>query len=336
MTNLGKSLGVHQAMELANRYMYSLDESYMTNVDVSFPDNSQGSTCYSKSTNKIYLLDGDAFDWDVLEHEYGHFVAYQCGFLADVGGIHYLDEVLAVTRGKNVGIQLAWNEGWATYFAINLQNKMNASSMNIPNVGDENYTDTIDAIIDYNIESVEAAYLLGESGEIAVSAILYDITDPSNSSDHDNICCDNSSIWNTIKSNSCKSLSAFITAFYNGNYTTETQLNLGQTLSHFKVAAQLNSSVSGLSGSTPTFSWVKQGGSNNYQNNSFRLAFYDASNNLILRTSTVTGTSQTLTSQQWNQIKNAGTTVYCCVETRQTTSPTTGVYYSNLITITTP
>ena len=331
---LGKSLGVHQAMELANRYMYSLENTYMDNVIVSFPDDSEGTTCFKKSENKIYVLNGDAFDWDVLEHEYGHFVAYKFDILANVGGTHTLGEILAVTKGKNTGIQLAWNEGWATYFSINLQDKTSASSMNIPNVGDKNYTDTEDASINYSVESVASAYLLGESGEVAVSGILFDITDPSSSSDYDEIYCSNSNIWDITKSNNCKTLSSFVTAFYNSTFTTQTKLKLGKTLSHFKVAAQLNSSVSGLSGTTPTFTWTKQGSNaTSYQNNSFKLAFYDSSYGLISRINCGNVTSKTLTSAQWNTIKATGSTVYCCVEAYQTSTPSTGPYYSNLIII---
>ena len=334
---LGKSFVVHQAMELANRYMYTLENMYMENLDISFPDDSEGTTCFDKDENRIYVLCGDAFDWDVLEHEYGHYVAYKFNIFADVGGTHFLDDVLAVTKGKPTGIQLAWNEGWATYFSINLQNKMSASSMIIPNVGDENYTDTDDASINYSVESVDSAYLLGESGEVAISGILFDITDPVSSSDYDEIYCSNSNIWDITKSTSCKTLSSFVTAIYNSTFTTGTKLTLGNTLSHFKVAAQLNSAVSGLSGSTPTFSWTKQGGGGySYQNNSFKLAFYNSSYGLITRIDCGNVASKTLSTAQWNAIKATGSPVYCCVETFQTSWPVTGAYYSNLITIDIP
>ena len=209
--------------------------------------------------------------------------------------------------------------------------------MIIPNVGDENYTDTDDASINYSVESVDSAYLLGESGEVAISGILFDITDPVSSSDYDEIYCSNSNIWDITKSTSCKTLSSFVTAIYNSTFTTGTKLTLGNTLSHFKVAAQLNSAVSGLSGSTPTFSWTKQGGGGySYQNNSFKLAFYNSSYGLITRIDCGNVASKTLSTAQWNAIKATGSPVYCCVETFQTSWPVTGAYYSNLITIDIP
>ena len=333
MTCLGKSLGVHQALELAQEYMYSLENEYMSNLTVSFPDNSGGTTRYESTNSTIYVLSADAFDWDVLEHEYGHFVADEFGILAAVGGNHYLDEVLAVTKGKPTGIQLAWNEGWATYFSINLQRKMNASLMGIPNVGDEYYTDTVDSTNNYSIEYVENLYLLGESGEIAVSAILYDITDPSNLSDNDEIYCDNSGIWNIVKNSECKTLSSFITAFYNSNFPLQVKLKLGKTLTHFRVSADLSDIIAGFDGSSPTFSWTKQGGSSSYTNNYFTLAFYNSSYSLICRISAGNVSSRTLNPIIWNTICNSGSTVYCCVEAYQTLEPQTGAYYSNVLTI---
>ena len=335
-TDLGKSLSVHQAMTLANRYIYSLDGAYLKTITVSFPDSSKGTSCYSPSDGRIYILAGDAFDWDVLEHEYGHFVQNCYSIANSPGGNHSLSENLADARSnKSEGIRLAWGEGWATYFAINLQNKMSASSLNIPNVGDTRYQDTVDASIDYDIEFLPSNRRIGEANEATVSAVLYDITDVKNtaSNENDNVYCSNKDVWNITKSSKATTLSEFITAFYNSGFTTQVKLNLGSTLSHYVVAAKLNTTPTGLTTSTPSFSWSKQGGSTLYPNNRFRLAFYNSSYNLILRTSYLNATSQTLTSSQWTQIKNSGSTVYCCVETYQTSTPQTGWYYSNLITL---
>ena len=333
-TNLGKSFSVQQAMALASRYIYNLEGAYLSRISVSFPDSSRGTSCYVSSSEKIYILEGDAFDWDVLEHEYGHYVQ-DCYDIEDSpGGAHSLSENLSDDRqNKSEGIRLAWGEGWATYFAINLQNKMSASSLNIPNVGDTSYQDTDDATINYNIEFLPNSRKLGEANEAAVAAVLYDITDPKNSSDSDNIYCGDGNIWNIIKNNNCTTLSEFVTSFYSSGYNQMTKLSFGATLSNYKVAAYLNSSPTGLTTSTPKFTWSKQGGSTTYPNNKFRLNFYDSAYALILSTSYVNSTSQTLNATQWNQVKSCGPVIYCCVETYQTQAPQTGKYNSNLITI---
>ncbi len=334
-TYLGQSLGIHQALEIANRYMYVLENSYMDPINVMFPYNNDGVSYFVSNgiSSTIYVLSADATDWDVLEHEYGHYVASEFGFLANVGGIHYLGDVLAVTRGKSDGIELAWNEGWATYFAINMQKRMDASLLGIPNVGDTKYTDTVDVSIEYCIENVCASYLLGESGEIAVSGILYDVTDSVDINDYDWVYCSNADVWNIIKNSGCMTLSSFISTFNNASFSTQTKLRLGITLSHFKVSALLDETISFSPGPGPTFSWEKQGGSNLYQNSSFSLVFYDSSYNQICLIPAGNTTSKTVNIALWNSIVNSGQTAYCSVISYQTDTPQTGGYFSNLLTI---
>ena len=336
-TDGGKSFSVHQAMQHANKFMKTLEGAFLNNIDVSFPDNSQGTSCFSPSEEHIYILGGDAFDWDVLQHEYGHYVQHEFGIADNPGGTHFYNVNHAdYVSNKSQGVRLAWAEGWATYYAIMLQNELALSSLSIPNVGDTEYSDTVDVSIDYDIETVDADYLLGESGEVAVSGVLYDLTDSSNSSDSDSIYCYFSDIWNITKANDCTTLSSLITGIYNAGYTTNAKLRIGITLTHFKVAASLNDAPSNMNTGTPTFSWTPQGGSANYPNNSFRLAFYDEDYNLTLRTGYTTGNTYTLSSTQWSTITAASTTIYCCVETSQTSTPSTGAYYSNLIEIENP
>ena len=333
-TNKGKSVGVHQSLELANRYMYSIDGTYLSNLNVSFPDSSHGTSCFLSSQNTIYILYDDAVDWDVMEHEYGHYVQKIYGLSGSPGGSHSMTQNLADTLGnKSDGINLAWGEGWATYYAINLQNKMSASSLNIPNVGDTRYQDTVDASINTDIEILASNMRLGEANEATVAAVLYDITDGINASENDNVQCNNTYVWSLTKTNQCKSLSAFINAFNNSSsINTQTKINLGAILSLYKVSSALEP-PSGTVSTPMTFSWIAQGGSINYPNNSFRLAFYDSSYNLILRTSYGSSLTRTPTTSQWNQIISSGGTVTCCVESRQTGSPVTGPYYSNSVLI---
>lgn len=330
-TDVGKSISIQQAMALANKYIYSLDSAYLDNVNVIFPDN--GGSRFSPSLKTIYIEPNDEFDWDVAQHEYGHYVQHTYNIANSPGGSHTLSGNLADDRkNKSAGIRLAWGEGWATYFAINLQKEMAAASLNIPNVGDTHYQD-IGTSIDLDIENLPSYYWKGEANEATVCAVLYDMTDGHNSSEDDHVYFANNNIWDITKSNHCTTLSQFITAFYAASFPFSTRLDLGSTLSRYKVAAKPNAPT-GITTNTPTFSWVNQGGSVNYPNNKFRLAFYDHNYNLILRTDYTTASSQVLTAAQWTQIKNADSTVYYLVESKQTNSPETGSYYSTKKTLT--
>ena len=331
----GRSVSVHQGMALANRYMYNLKGSYMNTIDVEFAS-SVNRTCYSYSPSMIHIIYKDAYDWDVLEHEFGHYVqdVYDINDSpASPPGGHLAEDNLADIMGnKSNGIHLAWGEGWATYFAINLQRVMGASSLGVPNVGDALYQDTEDLTITYDIENLETDLRKGEANEATVSAILYDITDPINTSEDDQININNGTVWSITKNNNCTTLSEFINAFNSYLYISKgDKVKLGSTLSRYSVSANLVSLSH--TGNTVTFTWEKQGGSINYGNNSFRLVFYDDSYNLLYMTSYSNGTSQSISLSQWNSLfSNAPSAVYSCVQTRQTSSPTTGPYYSNVIT----
>lgn len=325
-TNAGKSVSILQALTLANNYIYSLESSYLNNIDVIFP-NSSGT--YFTSTPKIYLEPNDEFDWDVAQHEYGHYVQYCYNIANSPGGSHTFEDNLADDRqNKSAGIRLAWGEGWATYFALNLQKEMNASYLYIPNVGDTHYQD-IGTGIDLDLELLPSGYWKGEANEATVCAVLYDMTDVPDSSEGDNVWFANDNIWAITKNNNCTTLSEFLSAFYVAGFEISPVLNLGSTLSRYKVAAD-PSNPTGLNTNTPTFYWSAQGGSVDYPNNSFRLVFYDSNLNYILSTSYTSSTSQTLTSSQWTQIKNASTVRYYYVETEQTNTPSTGPYKSIL------
>lgn len=324
-TNIGQSLSIQQAMALANNYIYSLESYYLPNINVAFPD--INGTRYSSSANKIYIEDHDEFDWDVAQHEYGHYVEHYFNISNSPGGSHSFSDNLADNSNKDRGIRLAWGEGWATYFALNLQKEMSASSLYIPNVGDTLYQDVYPSYTySLDLENLPSSYWLGEANEATVCAVLYDMTDGYNSSEGDNIWLANNNVWDITKSSHCKTLSEFITAFYASGFSNSTRLSLGSTLSRYKVAA---SPYAVSSNNPPTFSWNAQGGSNSYPNNQFRVVFLNSSYNTILTTGYTTSNSIQLTASQWNLIQNTHSTVYYYIETKQTdTTAPTGPYYS--------
>lgn len=328
--HLGKSLSVHQGMALANRYIKTLENNYLNSINVRFYS-STGTSYYSSSQGLINVIIGDAFDWDVLEHEFGHYVQNVYGISNNPGLDHSsLDNLADTNNNKSVGIRLAWGEGWATYFSINLQNKMGASSMNIPRVGDTYYQDTEDSNISYDIEYLPTNRRKGEANEATVAAVLYDITDAVNTSEEDQIYVNNGTVWSITKNSGSKTLSDFINAFNaSSSITKATKVKLGSTLSRYVVSAKVYSPS--VSGNSVTFTWDKQGGSTTFPNNSFRLVFFDSSYNELYSTSYVNAASQSISLSQWNTMLGSSSVVYCCVQTRQTSSPTTGPYYSNTI-----
>lgn len=82
-------------------------------VTVDFPGSSS-----SYIDKNIELLSADYNDWDVMLHEYGHYLA-DVDKLDDYdGGEHSFGVSNIPDNGKDVGVRLAWGEGLANYVAI--------------------------------------------------------------------------------------------------------------------------------------------------------------------------------------------------------------------------
>lgn len=336
--DINMALSVHQAMMYANKYIQTLEGSFLDSIDVSFPDPSQGITCFDMSNPHIYVISDDGYDWDVLQHEFGHYVQWCYGISDSPGGFHgYADNLSDLYDNKSTGVRLAWSEGWATYFAIKSQIDLSLQNRVIPYVGDTVYTDSVDGGFEYDIENVDSDYLLGEGNEVTVSGILYDLTDPKNTLDYDNTYFSYTDVWNITKSNYCSTLSDLFYGIYNATYSTSAKLSTGNILTHFNVSAFLSDNPTGLDGDTPRFSWQAQGGSTEYPNNYFSVSFFDEDYNLVYQTSYVPVLYYLLTSFEWDNIDALTSDVfYCCVQTKQNGNPTTGPYYSNMITVTKP
>ena len=94
--------------------------------------------------------------WDAIDHEYGHYVAGLAGFLGSGGlnhvltrniRVHQKSPLIDITDGDR---QMAWNEGWADYFAVISQLVEGDARLGLrPNVGDHSFhNDLLDTIDD--------------------------------------------------------------------------------------------------------------------------------------------------------------------------------------------
>lgn len=114
-------------------------------------------TKYYPVSNAITVSADDVWDWDVLQHELAHHIGTVTGMLPQFGsGVDTSHAVGAnLTSGSRTldqSMSLAWVEGWATYAAISLQQRLRVSYpvlMDIPTFGnliyeDNSYTKTTD------------------------------------------------------------------------------------------------------------------------------------------------------------------------------------------------
>ncbi len=128
---------------------------------------------YRASEVRIYVLgmtdDPDEYDDVVLAHEYGHFVMDKYSKSDSPGGGH--------SSRDRIDPQLAWGEGWASFFAM-------------ASLGATKYQDTDkDGMgVSYSLETLPASRPLGNEGddldgdlsEAVVAAVLLDLHDATN------------------------------------------------------------------------------------------------------------------------------------------------------------
>lgn len=349
---------VHQAINLGARYVEAKKGSKLDTIKVYYPT-TEKTTCFN--SKGIHILREDKNDWDVMLHEYGHYVADYYNIAGGSGGNHSGSQCLNRfhEKGKTGGMPLAWSEGWATYFGISAQLEMNAILLNINNVGDCNYTDTDDQSINYSLEDpFNIEYKFGESNEIVVAAILFDLADSGNNND-ENIELGFGFLWNFINDTQCKTLPDFLNAlFLQGNLSGAQKRDVNRILTMHDVAPEAtypnNNGNYGFSSSAPTFRWYKNGGDTgtrdensttvyDYSNNLFVLEFYNADYELIYTTPQVQGDpnsktcSYTFSNAEWANLLNlADGVVHWTVKAWQTTDYTTGPYSSEYRTLNVP
>lgn len=160
-----------------------------TQLFVNFPGAFANEAFYQSGISPYMNVGTDyPHDWDVLTHEYGHYVQDQNGFSGGPGNCHYIDGNNAYfdqgkcpdpgwRLSKAEGIALAWDEGWPTYFGIHLQAALGLRGLGIFEAGDRVYTDT-GQIFSYDLETNDHTSLpAGEDNEVSVFRILWDFTD---------------------------------------------------------------------------------------------------------------------------------------------------------------
>lgn len=248
-----------------------------------------------------------------------------------VVGHSFEEDATVTTQTKYHGILQAWNEAYPTIFALIAQRYYRTELNSINTVADTCYTAF--NYTSYDIETAAGVY--GDACEGAVAGVLWDIFDIETEA-HDQLRTSHTAFWNMITQSESNNLSEFVSHF-NSTQSDSAKRKLGEILSYYRIAAfDLSHSISN---SVASFSWEKGGPSTNtsYQNNRFSLVFCDANGIEIFRISNISSSNYTLSSAAWSSILNTnGTTFGYYVIASQTTSPTTGPYQSEYISVVKP
>jgi hypothetical protein len=308
--------------------------------------------------SKINMRPNDRFDWDVMHHEYGHYVQDTFNFENNPGGAHNIGECLSVIQGgtanvdKSAGVRFAWGEGWPTYFGTSGQMRLGLTATEAPRVGDAVYADTVNGFggFSYSLETNSNnlggggdARGLGEDNEVTVQRIFYDLFD-TNSDSRDNVSRIDLDLFNVLRNSGVTTLSGAwglvrASGLIAGNAD---DLAFGAITTDHAVGPQplLPGSAAIVTTANANFSWAANVGcSGTFAGNNFDLVFFDADTFAkILTIPNLATTSTSLSPAQLSTLIAANHEVLWAVEGSNTASPATGPYLGDntLIVVNTP
>lgn len=334
-----KAFKISQALIMGEKYVESMTGEMAPSINCHYPKDSDD---YDSFLDVINITEPAFNYWDVILHEYGHKVMDYYEIDDYLGGSHVINEDLIKRYSKVKGIGMAWGEGWPTFFAILVTQYYGSELNNIMHINDDEYNDYYfdsegnQHTSRYSLEDGRNA--VGEGCEAAVFAVLYDFYDSySTSEPWDNLSYSHKTMFNAVINSKATTFSGFLNYFVN-NYYSANDGKIGNILSHYGMSStNLRISSGTLSYTTPpTFSW-EAGGPASCNYNSFEIAFYNSKKAIILTTEKQSNTTLKLTLEQWNKIWDSDTTsVFVMVIAYQTSTPSTGPYYSVQLEISRP
>ncbi len=214
----GQAFSIVQAAEYASLYVNEMEGDFLPQVVINYPATKPVGTYYDVVNKQINVYRVNYCDWDVIMHEYGHYVEDMLGFFAGGGGWHYINEDLTERFGKIVGERKAWNEGWATYFSLSGQKHLSLRNLSICNqsninfLGNDCYDDS--ELNRYNIKiDIKNMWRYGVGCETSVAGFLLSLAD-GDIHPVDNVSYGFKAVWDLMIENKITTMSDFCEHLY--------------------------------------------------------------------------------------------------------------------------
>ena len=320
------AFSLQNAMYLGTQYLDTRVPGGLRFLDVVYPD-PEGSFYDGED---LHVLSLDRFDWDVMLHAYGRFVANQLDIENNPGGDHSSADNLSVSReSKEIGVPLAFGEGWPTYFAVSLLQIQGAADLGVPNAGDSKYQDTEDQVI---TDDLEEGGTLGEDNEFTVMSVLWDLYDtPEDGLDKvalgDKVVFDRLVAGGEDDPGTLSDAYRLIGLGGAGDVNPVSCVFSGQNVAP-RLADPKVTSV-GKDDKIPTFTW-DAGNGGDFPNDSFVVELRDATGNKLIEPSEpLDDTNYKPSAAQWlSALRKSDGTLRVAVVGTQTAEPVTGPYRS--------
>ncbi len=183
--SLGGVFNILDTMVRAADWVLAKETVTLPSLSVVWAEGSQDGTYFDGSDNSIHLLgvssDTDEYDDDVITHEYGHYVEQNVTYSTSPGGSH--DPFDSIPEHPD----LAWGEGVSYWFSAIIKG--------VPTQVDTNAF----GASSWEMETPSAPSItMGDGNEVAIEAILWDISDPANEA-HDALSGMESQIWDVLR-----------------------------------------------------------------------------------------------------------------------------------------
>lgn len=351
------SFAIADALWTGNVYASSI-EGFPGQVMVSYPEQFDGKDLGAgtyPTEGLIAVADRYWSTWDVLNHEYGHWVDFKDGITALNGGDHCIDDNLATMAcgknpaplGKDVGTERAWTEGFADFFAISA-NKYGEPPANMPpDVGNDSF-DWVEETStggSYSItwEDLDLSHPMkfhGEDNEAAIAGTLLNLmeTKPSNSVYPEQTGIGQGRISGALSEAHAKRFSDLVKALW----PSDTESTLSQSeqkdfscmLSAARIAPYwgpdsnptAKTTLTGSSAEPPTLQW-QAGNAGNFVNNKFKVQALDPDGTPYFTSTELTDTKWTPSDDDWDSItRGHGHSITLRVLGANTTDLLTGFY----------
>ena len=170
---------------------YLSNYSTIPSINVEYSTELSSRAAYNKLEQKIKIsslnlgsIDGlkTTENWDILSHEYGHHIMLEFSFGdVGVGGHHALENSSCdylhsqnVNNARSIGLRLAWNESYPSFFGNSMQNHYSAYLADISTCCNNSY-DFTDGISRNYISPYYYAHT--DSCELAIISFLYNLND---------------------------------------------------------------------------------------------------------------------------------------------------------------
>ena len=269
------AFGILNAALEGELFVLELTGSYPDAADINYPYAGLTSA-YNELFNSLNINHADAFSWDRIQHEYGHFLADLNDIANSPGGSHEIGEHLAESYRKDKGVRLAWSEGLAHFLSILIQLSRNEAALDIPNVGTRVMSATIVDNLDLEGSASPPTSDGGaEDREETTARVLYDLYDRGRDG-RDQLALGAVAVWRTLvgASPQMATLSDAWNAFAAGqpvDYLTK----LGGIFADHSVAPDPTDPPDGAIVDDHTvFKWFARGGGPSYPLNRFRVQFW--------------------------------------------------------------